>query len=76
MIFGETERERFDKETKCLICKREFNDDVKNYKDRDHSILLAGIEELHTNYVILSIENLILHLWCFITLVAMIATYS
>ena len=38
-------------------------------------ILLAGIEELRTTSVILSIENLILRLWCFITLVGMIATY-
>ena len=37
-------------------------------------ILLAGIEELRTTRVILSIENLILRLWRFITLVGMIAT--
>ena len=35
MIFGEKEKEQFDKETKCWICKEEFNDD-KNYKVRDH----------------------------------------
>ena len=39
------------------------------------AILLVGIEELLIRYVILSIENLILHLWCFITLVGMIAIY-
>ena len=38
-------------------------------------ILLVGIEELHTTYVILSIKNLILRLWCSITLVVMIAIY-
>ena len=32
------------------------------------AILLAGIEELHTTNVILSIKNLILQLWCFINL--------
>ena len=72
MIFGKEEKERFDKETKCWICNEEFDDDVKV---RDHCHLLAGIEELHTTPVILSIENLILRLWCFITLAGMIATY-
>ena len=37
-------------------------------------ILLVGTEELHTIHVILSTENLILRLWCSITLVVMIAT--
>ena len=36
MIFGEKEKEQFDKETKCWICKGEFDDDVKNCKVRDH----------------------------------------
>ena len=35
MIFGKEEKERYEKETKCWICKEEFNDD-KNYKVRDH----------------------------------------
>ena len=39
------------------------------------AILLVGIVVPHTTYVILSIENLILRLWCFITLEGMIATY-
>ena len=34
MIFGKKEKEQFDKETKCWICKEEFNDD-KIYKVRD-----------------------------------------
>ena len=38
-------------------------------------ILVVGIEAPHTTRVILIIENLILRLWCFITLVGMIATY-
>ena len=33
IIFGEKEKERFDKETKCWICNKEFDDDVKV---RDH----------------------------------------
>ena len=33
MIFGEEEKERFDKETKCWICNKEFGKDVKV---RDH----------------------------------------
>ena len=56
IIFGEEKKERFKKETKCWMCKGEFNDD----KVRDIAILLVGIEELHTTNVILSIENLIL----------------
>ena len=35
MIFGKEETERFKKETKCWICKQEFNND-KNIKVRDH----------------------------------------
>ena len=36
MIFEEKEKEQFDKETKCWICKEEFEDDDKNKKVRDH----------------------------------------
>ena len=61
MIFGKEEEERFNRETKCWICKQEFEDDDKNKKETT-VILLVGIEELHTTHVILSIENLILHL--------------
>ena len=39
------------------------------------AILLVGVEELLIKYAISCIENLILCLWCFITLVVMIATY-
>ena len=35
MIFGKEEEERFNKETKCWMCKGEFNDD-KNDKVKDH----------------------------------------
>ena len=33
IIFGEKEKERFDKETKCWICNGEFDE---NGKVRDH----------------------------------------
>ena len=36
MIFGEKEKERFDKETTCWICNGKFTIDSKNYKVRDH----------------------------------------
>ena len=36
MIFGEKEKERFDKETKCWICNGKFAGDVRNGKVRDH----------------------------------------
>ena len=42
MIFGEKEKEQFNKETKCWICKGEFDDTAdkngykKNGKVRDH----------------------------------------
>ena len=48
---------------------------IKIIRSETIAILLVGIEEPHTTNAILSIENLILHLWCSITLVVMIATY-
>ena len=36
MIFGEKEKERFDKEAKCWICNKEFDDDVESYEVRDY----------------------------------------
>ena len=36
MIFGKKEAERYNKETKCWICKGEFKEDDKNKKVRDH----------------------------------------
>ena len=71
MIFGREEKERFDKETKCWICKEKFI----MIRLETIAILQVGIEELHTTCVILSIGNLSLRLWFFITLVGMIATY-
>ena len=67
MVFGKKEEQRFYEETKCWICNEEFNGDIV--------ILLVGIEELHTTNVILTIKNLNLRPWCFITLVGMIAIY-
>ena len=69
MIFGEKEKERFDKETKCWICNVKFTCDVKNGKVRDHCHFT---EELPIRYAISCIGNLILRLWS----VVMIATYS
>ena len=77
MICEKEAAKRFNKETKCWICNEKFTGDVKNCKVRETiAILLVGIEELLIKYVISSIENLILHLWCFITSVGMVATYS
>ena len=36
MIFKDEEREQYEKETRCWICKGELNDDDKNKKVRDH----------------------------------------
>ena len=36
MIFGGKKKKRFDKETKCWICNKEFDDDDKNCTVRDH----------------------------------------
>ena len=36
MIFGKKEEERFNKETKCWICKGEFKEDDDNKKVKDH----------------------------------------
>ena len=34
MIFGKEEEERFNRETKCWICKQEFENDDKNKNPR------------------------------------------
>ena len=72
MIFGEKEKEQFDKETKCWICKEEFEDDVKV---RDHCHFTGRYRGAAHNSCNLKYKNLILRLWCFITLVVMIAIY-
>ena len=36
MIFGEKEKDRFNKETKCWICKGEFKEDDKKVRDHCH----------------------------------------
>ena len=63
IIFGKKEKEGFDKETKCWICNEEFNDDVKV---RDHCHFTGRYRGAAHNSC---------NLWCFITLVVMIATY-
>ena len=57
MIFGKEEAERFNKETKCWICKGELNDD----KVRDHCHFTGRYREAAHNSCNL-IRNLILHL--------------
>ena len=74
MIFGIQEKQQDEKETRCWVCKEEFND-IKILRSETIAILLVGIEEPRTARVILSIENQILCLWCSITLVVMKATY-
>ena len=76
IIFKDKEREQYIKETKCWICKGEFDDKDKNKKRLNIIvILLVDIQELRTTNVILIIENLILRPWYFIILVGMIAIY-
>ena len=75
MIFGEKEKKkRFDKETKCWICNEKIvRGDVKV---KDHCHFTGRYRgAAHNSCNLLIIENLILRLWCFITLVVMIATY-
>ena len=72
MIFGKEEAKRFNKETKCWICKEDLNDD-KGLETI--AILLVDTEEQHTTSVTLIIRNLNLYLWCFIILVVMIVIY-
>ena len=62
-------KKRSEKETKCWICNEEFDDD----KVRDNCHFTGRFEEPHTTNVILTIKNLNLRPWCFITLVGMTA---
>ena len=86
MMIGKKEKGRFDnsEKKKKSDLTRKLNVGyvtensmvmLKMVRSETIVILPVGIEEPHTTYVILSIEKLILHLWCFITLVGMIATY-
>ena len=59
MIFGEKEKDQYEKETKCWICKEDLNDD----KVRDHCHFTDRYRGAATTHVTLSIENLILYLW-------------
>ena len=74
IIFGKEEKERYEKETKCWICKEEFNDD-KDVKVRDHCHFTGRYRGAAHNSCNLKYKNLILRLWCSITLVVMIAIY-
>ena len=75
MIFEKKEKERFDKELNVGYVRKNLLMILKIIRLETSVILLVGIEVLHPTRVILSIENLILRLWCSITLVVMIATY-
>ena len=81
MIFTDKDVKDFNEAVTCWICNEEFTDipDENGYKRNEKLkiivILLVCIEELHIINVILNIENLILLLWCFITLVGMIVIY-
>ena len=70
IIFG---KEQFDQETKCWMCNEEFNGDDDKVKDHCH--FTGRFRGAAHNKCILTIENLVLRLWCSITLVVMIATY-
>ena len=67
IIFGEKEKERYNEETRCWICKREFDDTDKNKEKvinvKIIVIIPVDIEEPRTTSVILIIENLILRPW-------------
>ena len=78
IIFGEKEKEKKNMKRKLDVGYVKENSIMMMFKIkrlRIIVILLVGIGELHITYVILSIENLILHLWYFIILVGMIAIY-
>ena len=75
MIFGEKENDLTSKPDVGYVTKNLLMM-LKIERLETIVILLVGIEKLHTTYVMLSIENLFLRLWCFITSVGMTATYS
>ena len=72
MIFGKEEKERFDKEAKCLICNEELDEDVKV---RDYCHFTGRYRGAAHNSCNLKYKTPILRPWCSIILVAMIATY-
>ena len=77
MIFGEKEKEDLKRKLNVgYVTENSLEVMLKIIRLDTIAILPLGIEELHTTNGILSIENLILRLWCFITLVGMIASYS
>ena len=71
IIFGKEEKERYEKETKCWICKEEFNDD----KVRDHCHFTgryrgAAHNKCNLNYRKPNFTPVVFH-----NLMVMIATY-
>ena len=83
MIFREKEKEQFDKETKCWICKEVFK--INNKKVRDHCHFTGryrgaahnscNLKYRKPKFTPVVFHNLKLHLWCSITLVVMIVIY-
>ena len=57
IIFGEKEKERYNEETSCWICKKEFGENEEKVKDHCH---YTGRYRGAAHSVILSIENLTL----------------
>ena len=72
MIFGKEEKTYF---TTKLNVRYVVKNSLTMIRLEIIVILPVGIQVPHTTRVIVSIENLILRLWCSITLVGIIATY-
>ena len=76
MIFGKEEVKRYNEETKCWICKEEFDDkDKDKEKVKDHCHYTGRYRGAAHNKCNLNYRNLILRPWYFIILVGMIAIY-
>ena len=73
IIFKIQEQQQYEKKLNVGYVKENLKRMIK--KLETIVILLVNTVEPHTTRVILSIENLILHLWCFIILVVMIVIY-
>ena len=73
IIFGE-EEEQFTRQLNVGSVTKFFSEVIPRLETI--AILLAGFEVQHIEYVILSIEYLTIRLWCFITSMGMITTYS
>ena len=52
IILTNEEKESYEKQTICYICKKEFSTDKKTVKSEIIVTIQANIEELHTVFVI------------------------